>query len=203
MSIGLGNLTELKSFLLPASLLMRTDFDSSLSLIGKGVAAGFDKYCNRKFQRGSGVTETFHADRDHWYVQRYPLETVTALALKYSDADGWETQDITDILSTEAESGRVWFGYYPGDYQTLARLTYTGGFWIDPGDGTTIPAGATAVPDEVKLAWLTQCQHMFGSRDNLGKTVAKENSKASPLADLDLVPSVKSCLESFVRYHIV
>lgn len=202
MTIGLGNLSELKAYLLPESMLQRTDFDTPLSVIGKGVASGFDHYCNRVFARLAGATETFTADRDHYFVRRFPIETVTTLELLYSDNDGWEAQDSEFVTNTDNESGRLWFGFFVGDCETLVRVTYTGGYWVDPGDGTSQPANSTAVPDDLKFAWMTQCQHVWNSRDKLGKSLAKAEEPSSALSSLDLVPSVEACLRRHIRYEM-
>lgn len=202
MSIGLGNLAELKAYLLPAAMLQRTDYDTPLSVIGKGVASGFDKFCNRLFQRASGTTETFTADRDHYIVARYPIESVTSIELLDNDSDGWETQDLTGLINTDHSSGRLFFGYTFAETFSLGRVTYTGGYWIDPGDGTSQPSGSTAVPDDLKFAWFTQCQHVWASRDKLGVAIAKPEQPSSALSQLDLVPSVKACLREYIRYAL-
>ena len=79
MNIGLGNLTELKGQLLAASLRADTNYDGVITGIGLGVANLFDQYCNRTFGRTVGMMDTFSADRRHWYLRAFPVETITAV----------------------------------------------------------------------------------------------------------------------------
>lgn len=201
--IGLGNLTELKGQVLAESLRQGTDFDTALSSIGQGVAAAFDRFCNRTFSRGEGVTETFTADRTFYYVKRYPLESVSAVALKTSDSDGFVAQTVADFIEvSHLQFGRLYFGYEPGTWADEIRITYTGGYWFDTTENETgsLPANATQLPNDIKHAWLLQCRHVWDSVDRLGSGIAKDPGTASILNAYDLVPEVRNILTRYIRY---
>lgn len=69
-----------------------------------------------------------------------------------------------------------------------------------------LPAGATALPDDLKLAWLMQCEHLWRLRDAQGVSLADDKkSGVSPeltLARANLVPEVKEILNGYVRYSL-
>ena len=198
MSLGLGTLTELKKHVLAESLRTGTDFDTALSSIGSGVAVAFDKHCNRTFARGSGVSETIGANRDFYYVRRYPIESVTSLEILSNDSDGWQTLAVADAINnTVNEIGRLYFGFEHGQWYEQLRVTYTGGYWVDQTEqGTdTLPTGATALPADIKLAWLTQCQHAFNQRDRLGASIGRPADPAAALNTYELIPEVKRMLD--------
>jgi len=204
MSLGLGTLTELKAFVLHTEgLIQGTDFDTALSIIGSGVAASFDKYCNRIFKRGSGVTETIGANRDFYYVKRFPIESVTAFEILSDDTDGWQSLTVADAINnTINETGRLYFGFEHGTWYEQLRITYTGGYWYDETEDASdsLPSGATQVPDDLKMAWYVQSQHLFNSRDNLGIRIAKDAEPNTALSSYDLVPEVKAILDDYIRY---
>ena len=106
MNAGLGNLDSLKKHLLASSLKSDKRFDLVIGDIGRGVAAQFEKYCNRKFARMVNDTVICTADRDHVYVPRYPLESFSQIELKADITTGWELQDGL-VLNTNTASGLV------------------------------------------------------------------------------------------------
>ena len=65
-------------------------------------------------------------------------------------------------------------------------------------------AGATALPDDLKLAWLLQCEHVWKLRDAQGVSLAEKagTSPALTLAGANLVPEVKAILDGYVRYSL-
>ena len=68
----------------------------------------------------------------------------------------------------------------------------------------TLPSGATALPDDLKLAWLLQCEHLWKLRDAQGVSLA-EKAGTSPLLTLagaNLAPEVKAILDGYVRYSL-
>src|SRR5580698_2641411 len=91
MNVGLSNLTSLKAQLLAASLRGDTDYDATITAIGLGVAAQFDAFCNRGFARAVGQKDIFRADRRHWWLNRFFVETTAATEKKDSEADGYVT----------------------------------------------------------------------------------------------------------------
>jgi len=138
MNLGLGTLSELKAHLLNAALESDTAYDGALAALGRGVSARFERACNREFPRVVAAVHEFDAARDHVILPRYPVESLTALELRATLAGGWIDQGAPSVLvnNLAEKSGLVDFGAALGARGARARLTYTGGFWIDlSGDG--------------------------------------------------------------------
>src|SRR3990167_4651931 len=204
MDLDLGNSIVLKKFLLPEAQWPGdvTTFDHAISAIGKGVAGAFDRFCNRLFKRSAAHVDQFTADRAQWFVRATPLESVATVEQKYDEATGWVA--ITPgLININEPSGRVNFGRELYDDQTLIRITYAGGYWYDSSDeqNGTMPAGATLLPAEVHLAWLTQCQHLWSIRDKTGLAVAKGPGEASKLGDWELLMEVRRALVQYMRWQ--
>jgi hypothetical protein len=172
-------------------------------LIGLGVAALFDKACNRGLKRVENQTETFTANREHWYLRRSPVESVASLEQKYSEAEGWVALSAGELIRyRDDESGLLWFSTNQADdRESMLRVTYTGGHWFDDTENETgdMPAGAAALPDDVKLAWLLQCQHVWNERDKFGAAITDKAGQQSKLSALALVPEVLDILKSYRR----
>ncbi len=68
----------------------------------------------------------------------------------------------------------------------------------------TLPSGATALPDDLKFAWLTQCEAAWQLRDKLGLSLAEgaESRRTLTLGQLQLVPEVEAILKNHIRYAI-
>ncbi len=200
MDLGLGNLIELKRQLLPVALLGDTDYDARITALGRGVASQFERVCNRKFARLVGAVDIFSADRDHWTLTRYPLETITTVELRSDLAAGWVVQ--TGAIQMQDElAGLISFGQAVGTHRTQYRVTYTGGFWYDTAEteDTAQPAGSTLLPYDLKHAWYLQCQHAWAKMDKQGQSLAGEPEKWSALGDLQIIPDVVNLLNPHRR----
>ena len=213
MNAGFSNLTTLKAHLLAASLRAATDYDAAITNIGLGMAAAIGNFCNRKFDRVVGDTEIIAADRCQFLLSRYPVEAVTQVEIKSTEALGWVVQNPSPIQTFDPACGIVYFPEQAdaGKYYEQVRFTFTAGyFWeqLEPGDGgyPTAPVGA-ALPPDLKLAWLLQCEIVWKMRDKLGQQIGGEESKGGgptyQINDLDLAPQVKQMLQQFVRYNLV
>lgn len=212
MDLGLGNLSGLKRHLLAESLRNSTAFDETIKAIGKGVAAQFDKFCNRKLARAVGDTFVFYADRSEVVLPRYPIEAVTAIAQKDSEADGFVALDLTTVESVAHDKGMVRFGARLGTYMSQVRLTYTGGYFIETeeenatGWPSTVPEGATALPEDIRLAWLQQCARVWEIRDKLGSSVAKAGGDATfvaqTLGELKVIEQAREILNAYRRFAL-
>lgn len=209
MNAGLSNLATLKGWLLAASLVDATDYDAQILAIGQGVALALEKYCNRKFGRAVGATFECTADRTHVVLDRYPVEALTTIEQRDTLAGGWSPLVINDVVENRADDrGLVYFNAPQGIYLSRLRFTYTGGFFFeqlepaDVGYPTATPAGATALPADLLLAWKLQCEHVWTQRDKLGLQLAKEQSTPAALAAIELLPVVKEHLRPFVRYAL-
>ena len=207
MDLGLGNLTELKKHLLAEALREGTDYDLPLTALGDGVSRQFERYCNRRFSRAVGATFVCSGDRDHVYLDRYPVESITSVELKVDSTTGYEVQ-ANYIQTWSSESGYVFWGDMAGDESTRLRFTFTGGYWVDTSEDSSgsLPSGATALPNDLKLAWILQSKKVWEVTDPTGsKIVASKNSVqlvGLSLAGLELIPQVKQILQPYLRYQL-
>ncbi len=213
MNLGLGTLTDLKAHLLNEALRSNTAYDAKIAALGKGIAARMEGYCNRKFQRVVDDTFECTADRYHVTLPRSPLEAVPAIAQRDDLTIGFVDQVFTDLaLGYDLKAGLIDFGRYcPGLSTSRLRFTFTGGYWFPDTDAATpeteadLPAGATLLPSDLRLAWLLQCERTWSVTDNLGINIAGDKPVtfvSSTLAALDLVPEVKAMLQPFMRYAL-
>ena len=203
MNLGLGNLNELKRHLLAVTMQGQTTYDITIAMIGRGIAAQFGRHCNRRFERTVDAQAEFTADRDHYYLPCYPVETITSIEQRDNMTDGWKPLSIDVILNRGDESGLISFG--PGAslgyWSSRIRVTYTGGYWfetLEPGETgypTAQPAGSTVLPADLRLAWLLQCGRVWELMDKLGTNIDPEQAASKSLADLELLPEVKQVLE--------
>lgn len=212
MNAGLGNLDDLKTYLLAAAVRPATDYDAQLLLIGKGVAALLDRFCNRNFAYLANDQIIFTGDRPHYYLPRFPFVESAGITveMRYFLADAWA--DISgQPLQINPQTGLLHFGYTLGRQPLQVRVTYTGGYWfntLEPADAgypQTLPTGATALPDDVKFAWLTQCAEVWKHRDKLGQGLTEnleEKRSLGNIPGLNLLPLVRSSLQTFVRYQL-
>lgn len=72
-------------------------------------------------------------------------------------------------------------------------------------EASTLPTGATPLPDDLKLAWLLQCEFIWKLRDKLGVSVAesaKTGADMSGLVGMQLVPEVENTLRNYRRYSL-
>ena len=205
MNLGLGNLTELKAQLLAEALRSGTRYDARLIAVGKGAAAAIEQFCNRKFGRVVGDTYTGPADRTHCILPRYPVESISQVEFKSDETTGFVVQTDNAYVALKSESGIVHFGASLGPHWSQIRITYTGGFWFDETEenNDTLPSGATALPQDVKLAWYLHCQTIWQTLDKLGTDITKtgtEQTTGATLSGLDMSPAVKAPIGQFIRY---
>ena len=211
MNAGFSNLITLKTHLLAAALRAATDYDTPILNLGLGVATALENFCNRDFARVVGEQEVFPADRCEFLLSRYPVESISFSEIKSTEVLGWVTQtDPNFIRAIQNKSGVVNCG--PGDaglYYEQVRFTYTGGFWWDTSEDNsgTLPTGANLIPNDLKYAWLLQCELTWKMRDKLGTQIADSDGKnrgpTYQLSDLDLAPQVRQMIEPFKRYALV
>jgi hypothetical protein len=207
MNLGLGNLIELKRYLLAAGVVASIDFDAAITAIGKGVARLFDRHCNRIFERGDNITEEFSADRRVWITKRFPIELISSIEQRDTSGVPWTGLVVENtILQRDDKAGIIKFGSTQGTHLSQMRLTYSGGYWFDTTeDGSGVmPAGATLLPEDVKLAWFIQCAEVWNKKDKLGKNITKDDATfvSQLLMSLDFVPQVKAILNGHVRYQL-
>jgi hypothetical protein len=157
LSAGFATTTYLRSRLMPDEAAGESEWDAAVAALGKSVAAKFDSHCNRGFARVVDEVNTFEARATAWTLRRYPVESVSLVRTRdtldaYSAiaAGDWWIDKEAGLLETRSVAGT--------QYEKLV-VTYTGGYWLDPRDGTAMPSGATALPADVLESWVLQCQH--------------------------------------------
>jgi hypothetical protein len=205
MDLGLGNLAELKGHLLASGLAATSKFDAVIAAIGKGSAATFERYCNRRFGRVVGAQDSFSGDRTTFCLSRFPVESITTVEIRDDMVAGWQAQTVNDvILQRDDPCGLIQFGFVVGIQWTQVRITYTGGYWYDTTEDASgvQPVGSSLLPHDLKLAWLLQCQEIWNSRDKLGTGIAQKPTDQPKMDGLDLIPQVKSILQGFKRYQM-
>lgn len=298
MNLTLGTLLELKTHLLAESLREQTTWDGTLTRLGRGVAARFEKETNRLFARTVSDTYVCGADLRCLLLPRLPVEAITSIELRETLTAGWVDQGtLADFVDNwHPKSGVVTLpvelSRYPG---AQLRATYTAGYWLDesldgsvasersfqqdsgvalsanaeslaitfatefleapnvdvriipPGGGLIIearassitsggftalfgfpipstaytlqweastssatvaaseqPAGSTAVPDDLKLAWLLQCEAIWAKMDKNGLSMSPGvEANAASLAGLQLLPEVKEMLRAYTRHVLL
>lgn len=203
MNVGFSNLLTLKQQLLAEALREGSEYDEQIKAIGLGVAAQFEKFCNRKFLRTVGATFICPADRDHVFLDRPPVESVASVELHTTHTAGWETQ--TGVIeNSELTIGYIYLGTSLWSADGSLRFTFTGGYWWDTDEGNTatLPSGATALPDDLKLAWLMQCREIWTKTDKLGTGIIGDAAKPPSLAAVELLPQVTEILNHYRRFTV-
>jgi hypothetical protein len=206
MNVGLSNLTSLKAQLLAPSLRADTDYDATISAIGLGVANQIDRYCNRKFAYQASEQDQFRADRRHWYLRRYPVVSIISCQRQDTLTDGWTNLAVSDLIQQwNLNSGYVSFIALQGYEFSQLLITYQGGFFFetlepgDPGYPSPVPTGATALPNDVLLAWFLQCQNIWRQWDKLGNQIADNPEGQTSAQNIKLAAAVKEMLDPHRR----
>ena len=203
MNAGFASLTKLKEQLLAASLRASTAYDAQILAIGRGVAAQFECVCNRKFARVVNDRCSFPADRRHYYLPRFPVESITLCEKQDTVRDGWQT--LTDLIqSQDLEKGYIFFAAIQGVYWSNLRITYTGGFWWDTSeDGIGVcPTGAATLPDDLMLGWYHQCKHIWNMTDKLGVGISQDPAKQDQGGKVEMLKIVLDLIDNMKRYQI-
>lgn len=202
MNAGFSSLSALKrELLLPADAL-RTENDAAIVALGLGVAALFESQCDRKFGRIVYI-DTFAADRSFWITRSYPIEQVHAVQVRRDYASGFQL--VPGQPSNVIEmSGKVDFLGYLGAYGEIGRISYTAGYWWDESeDGSlTLPEGATALPEDLRAAWVMQCRWFWERRSITERAkagFAKDSADGFATPAEELLQPVRSILTSYRR----
>ena len=159
LAAGFATLEYLKSRLLPEAARTDEEYDAALEKLGLALAGRMEGHCGRKFARLVGAVDEFSAWSLAAVLKRYPVETITSIQLR--DSDGTLTVLGVDYSNDES-CGLIDFYTTPGSRGQRLVITYTGGYWLD--DGTTMPEGATALPDDLLELWLAEVQLHAASR---------------------------------------
>jgi hypothetical protein len=191
------NLTQLTT--LKTRLGLREDDvkdDTLLAAFIESVSGRFEAECNRRFARTVGATFQFRADEMNVFIDRYPIESVSAFHTKANEADGWQDA-VADYLFNSTAS-IIELASALGSSAEVARVTFTGGYVLP---GTTPDTSQTALPNEIEGACLEQCASLYQNKDRLGISSMSGQGGGIVISELDLLPSVKAVLKKFERWH--
>ena len=151
LSAGFGTLGQLKARILPAVMEnydSEGEWDQDLKQIGLAATEMFNRFCNRVFQRGVGVAYDDEGGLRSIVLDRYPVESVTALQMR----TGGGVSDVLDqVYLVKPETGIVELNSYLGCYRDRITCTYSGGYWLGEGDTASqnvvaaVAAGVTQV----------------------------------------------------------
>ena len=218
MNAGFSNLNYLKKQILAGTMASDKRFDDLILALGLGVAGQFGKICNRDWAYQAGAQDVAQGDRSFWYVRRSPVTKWINVELRFFTADKW-TSIMGQPLASDEEKGMINFGYTLGRSPMQVRVTYNGGYiWeqLEPDDAgypSVIPPDITNnaagldpakynLPDELRLAWLQQCKHVWKNQDKLGTSVLSDGDVKSLRFPEDFAPGVTQTIAQFKRYQL-
>lgn len=194
----LSTLQYLKSRILPAASVEDTTWDDALLGLGAAVMRRMESHCARFFSRAVGAVDEFSAANKAFCLLHFPVETVTKIELKANsttlatcDANGY---------SWDPKSGLVEFLWVPGVSGQRLAITYTGGYWIDPLDGTAMPTGATALPDDLLETWVAEVQLQAEARGLFEAAGLRSPKDAAKAPRAGLSDSAIAALSPYRRF---
>lgn len=169
--------------------------DALLTQIIAGVGARFDNETGRTLARTVGATDEFPAQDLAVALRCYPLETITKLETKTTEAIGWVETDPGDILLHQ--NAVLCFNSPLGSQGTIARITYTGGY-VMPGE---IPApGQAALPPILEAAAIEQAAMWYQLQGSVGIfRVEATTGTYLEVGDRYWVPWVRTVLRRYRR----
>lgn len=171
LNAGLSTLVYLKSRLLPEAGVDETQWDTALGKLGESVARRFELHCNRLFGRVIAAADLYSARSLAVCLKCYPVESITSVQLR--DADGNLSSAGSSYTLDEA-SGLLEFLTAPGTAAERLKITYNGGYWLDPMDATPLPTGATALPADLLELWIAEVQLQAEARGIFGAVALRK-----------------------------
>jgi hypothetical protein len=139
-------------------------------------------------------------------VDRFPIESVSGFEVKNSESEGWVavTDDVLYLLSPTKTI--IEMRSPLATSRQLARVTFTGGYVLpaDQAANGYVPAGQTALPDEVEQAVVEQIAHLYQNRSRLGVNSLSGDGGGLSLDKTAWVclPAVAAVVENFKRYRM-
>lgn len=167
-----------------------TDEDSILTNAIAAISARFDRETTRTLARSAAATYEFNAEEREILPPRYPIESVSAFAVKSNETDGFETQ--SDVTYRIRGGVVIELDVALGTRAQIGRVTYAGGYVLP---GATATGVQTALPADLREAAVEQVAYWFQNRDRLGiVSVSGADASVQQFAALDLLPNVKAVL---------
>ena len=202
-----ATLQELKARVLPDTLRDSADYDLALQQLGSAVAKLFERHCNRQFGRAVGDTYEVAADQEIVSLPRYPVESISSIALRAGYGATPETLDPATVVGAlNRDSGLLFLRGPQGDFYSRLTITYTGGLWVDTQGGQSLPTGATAMEADLLDAWYLQVSHLWASLDHTAEAMRPSEggglpglSPANKLLAATIIPTVEAILRAYRR----
>jgi hypothetical protein len=199
-----STLPVLKAYALPKPVQSRDDYDAALQELGNGLAERFNQHCDRTLLRGDHSI-IFSGDRRVYVLPSYPVESITSVQTRADYNDTWGVESgMIDQLSNA--SGLLQLDS-ADDERSQVRVDWVGGYWVDLTGEDSLPEGATPMPADIRLAWLTQCKHVFDLLDKDGDSFRGADRGLGgalvSLLNIDLLTSVETTLNKYKRYQII
>lgn len=180
----LTQLTTLKARLGIAAF--ETADDALLNNFIKLVSARFELECNRRFARDAAAEFVFPADARDLRVDRFPVESVSSLYLRASEAEAWREQTGVEWLVSPSRAV-IALAAPLGAPREQGRVVFAGGYVLP---GNTPGAGQTALPDELEHAAVEQVAYLYANRNRVGLlSVGGGSGAIEILRDLELLPA--------------
>jgi hypothetical protein len=178
LDAGFTPLFHLKSRILPEAGVDDTQWDAALSALGRSVARRFEAHCNRHLERHTAASEIYSARTLAVSLKAYPVITLTSVQLRAADGT---LATVAATYQLDKGCGLLDFSTPPGSAAERLLLTYDGGYWLDPMDGTTtLPTGATALPEDILELWLAEVQTQAEARELFGSVALRKEGKTPP-----------------------
>jgi hypothetical protein len=194
VSLYILTLSELKSDL---GIADTTD-DSALTRLMEGLQARFDSHLDRKLLRMAGEIEILSGGVTQLLLARFPVETVASVHVSFEQAWDASTLVAAADYTLNQPRGRLSLrsGYAWPDGEQNIRVIYTGGFVAA---GATPGSGQTAMPEDLRRAFLMQASFEWRNRTTLGKTNISAQGISVAISPAKFLPEVTDCLEALRR----
>jgi uncharacterized phiE125 gp8 family phage protein len=170
--------------------------DMLLTRLLAAFTAHAEQLCNRQFDRQAAATYRFDGDATEVLLDRFPVESITTLALREAGESTWTTQTDVAYRLNEAAGLLSLVDGPMGTRRDDARVTFAGGYVLP---GATVGSGQTALPKDLEHAALEQCAHWYRQRDRLGLSSVSGDGSVSLPPGLHLLPSVEEILKPYRR----
>jgi uncharacterized phiE125 gp8 family phage protein len=169
--------------------LTGTSDDTLIEDIINGVSTLFEKYCNCKFIN-IAVTEVLDGNgSDIIIVNSLPVSLLTSV--KTREGTTWTAQTLTDFVIASVAGMIKWEnGTYTEGFQNI-ELKYTAGYG----------ANIAALPDDLKLAGMKQCQ-FFYERDSADFSDTFEEGMIVRAPSELLSPTVRGMLSPYYKTNL-
>lgn len=198
---GFMSLASLKSRLLPAAAVEDTDWDTQIAALGRAMARRMESHANRVLGRVVGKTDRLSAEASGWTLAAFPVESITSATLVIGSGTSTLIDASNYMLDPEAGILRT-YGALGSKFDSIL-VVYTGGYWLDPEDGNTLPTGSTPMPEDILEAWVAECQAMAEDRELFRATGLRAPAKGiagTRVRPDGLLESTRQALAPYIRY---